>query len=65
MGCLAAQFVANMKTGVGNIYIYPPILGKDYFHDYEYHVWPNLIRVFGNVKLFEGTWLEFQAWCNS
>ena len=67
MGCLAAQFVAKMKTEVGNFYIYPPKLGEDHWQDYEYHVWPNLVRVFNgyDVKIFEGTWSEFQAWCNS
>jgi hypothetical protein len=67
MGCLAAQFVAKMKTDVGNFYIYAPKLGEDHWQDYEYHVWPNLVRVFNgyDVKIFEGTWSEFQAWCNS
>ena len=36
-GCLAAQLVAELKEGAGNIYIYP-INARDCGEEYEYHI---------------------------
>ena len=36
-GCLAAQLVAEMKEGPGNIYVYP-INARDCGEEYEYHI---------------------------
>lgn len=36
-GCLSAQLVAEMKDGVGNIYMYP-ITAKDCGQEYEYEI---------------------------
>ena len=38
MGCLAAQLIANMKDGPGNVYVEKP--HKDRFMiDYTYYIW--------------------------
>jgi hypothetical protein len=73
MSCLAAQLVVQLKHGVGGIYIYAPVLGRDYGQDYEYHVYEDKVIVYhdfpyeGNrydqEPLFEGTWEEFRQFC--
>jgi len=38
MGCLAAQMVASMKDGAGNIYLYS-VDAKNCGQDFEYHIY--------------------------
>jgi hypothetical protein len=72
MGCLAAQLVVQLKHGVGGIYIYAPMTGRDYSQDYEYHVYEDKVIVqncgYGydsghNQVIFEGTWEDFAQFC--
>jgi len=37
MGCLAAQLIAHLKTGIGNIYLYPAGL-RDMDEEYTYFI---------------------------
>lgn len=66
MGCLAAQMIANFKTGVGGFYIYP-VTAKDCGQEYEYHVYHDRITVFGYDRehLFTGPWSTFLDFCKS
>ena len=71
MGCMAAQMVAHFKDGVGGFYIYP-VSSMDCGQDYEYHVYKDKVIVkeagWGKhraKKLFEGSWKDFQTFCNS
>ena len=72
MGCLAAQLVVQLKHGVGGIYIYAPMTGRDYSQDYEYHVYEDKVIVqncgYGydsghNQVIFDGTWEDFAQFC--
>ena len=72
MSCLAAQLVVQLKHGVGGIYIYAPMTGRDYSQDYEYHVYDDKVIVqncntvydSGHYQvIFEGTWQEFAQFC--
>jgi hypothetical protein len=73
MGCLAAQLIVQLKHGVGGIYIYAPMTGRDYSQDYEYHVYEDKVIVYHDFPygespydqepLFEGTWEEFGQFC--
>ena len=72
MGCLAAQLVVQLKHGVGGIYIYAPIVGRDHWQDYEYHVYEDKVIVQNcntvydsghNQVIFDGTWEEFGQFC--
>ena len=72
MSCLAAQLVVQLKHGVGGIYIYAPMTGRDYSQDYEYHVYNDKVIVqncntvydSGHYQvIFEGTWQEFAQFC--
>ena len=72
MSCLAAQLVVQLKHGVGGIYIYAPVLGRDYSQDYEYHVYDDKVIVqdcsYGydsghNQVIFDGTWEDFAQFC--
>ena len=69
MGCLAAQLVANFKTDVGNIYLHPPILGRDDGQEYEYHITDKMVAVILNgwsepdEIIFEGSYEEFFDFC--
>ena len=38
MGCLAAQLIANMKNGPGNVYVEKPRKAR-FMIDYTYYVW--------------------------
>ena len=38
MGCLAAQLVANMKDGPGNVYVEKPRKAR-FMIDYTYYIW--------------------------
>ena len=72
MSCLAAQLVVQLKHGVGGIYIYAPVLGRDYSQDYEYHVYEDKVIVQNcntvydsghNQVIFDGTWEDFAQFC--
>jgi hypothetical protein len=72
MSCLAAQLVVQLKHGVGGIYIYAPVLSRDYGQDYEYHVYDDKVVVqncntvydSGHKQvIFDGTWEEFGQFC--
>ena len=71
MGCLAAQLVSEFKDGVGGFYLYPTT-SKDCGQDYEYYVYEDKVIVkeagwgkYRAKKLFEGSWKDFQTFCNS
>ena len=66
MGCLAAQMIANFKTGVGGFYLYP-VTAKDCGQEYEYHVYHDRVTIrYGNGKnLFTGPWSEFLNFCKN
>jgi len=64
MSCLAAQLVVQLKHGVGGIYIYAPMVGRDHWQDYEYHVYEDKVVVKDpTAVIFEGTWEEFGQFC--
>ena len=64
MSCLAAQLVVQLKHGVGGIYIYAPMVGRDHWQDYEYHVYEDRVVVKDpTAVIFEGTWEEFGQFC--
>jgi len=66
MGCLAAQLVVQLKHGVGGIYIYAPMVGRDHWQDYEYHVYENRVLVKNpGVIIFSGTYKEFSTFCST
>ena len=64
MGCLAAQMIAHFKDGVGGFYIHS-VLETDLGQDYEYHVYPNKVRMtnYDNVEIFNGSWVKFHNFC--
>jgi hypothetical protein len=72
MGCLAAQLIVQLKHGVGGIYIYAPMVGRDHWQDYEYHVYEDKVIVQNcntvydsghNQVIFDGTWEDFAQFC--
>lgn len=70
MGCLAAQMVAEFKTGAGNIYLMPTSRKLDAWQEYEYHIRNKSVTVFdlygeGDTpkrEIFKGSWIEFYNW---
>jgi len=63
MGCLAAQLVANFKTEAGQFYLHAPVLNRDDWQEYEYHIQQDRIFVYSYDKeIFSGTWQEYFAW---
>lgn len=60
MGCLAAQFIALLKTGIGEIYVTNTDTEDDWNFgiDYTYHIRPDSVKVYGGAE-FEGTWKEY------
>lgn len=63
MGCLAAQLIAQFKTGIGGHYLYPVELGQDAGQDYEYHIRQDSVTVYEGVEcggngtpLFQDSW---------
>jgi hypothetical protein len=65
MGCLAAQVVAELKDGPGNIYLYPAGT-RDCWEEYVYIVTGKVgqephIEIEG---IFEGSASEVLAYCN-
>jgi hypothetical protein len=67
MGCLAAQLVAHFKKETGSFYIYPPKLGHDCWQEFEYHIYPDKIKVLGGDQfpIFSGTWEAFAEFCDN
>lgn len=70
IGCLAAQMVAHFKTGTGGIYLHAPILDRDDWQEYEYHVFKDNVKVLemgsdGDTTIFDGSWKEFTHFCSS
>jgi hypothetical protein len=69
MGCLAAQMVTYFKGphGIGGFYLHSPET-TDAGQEYEYHVFPNEVRVIENnwskpdSTIFSGSWKEFAVW---
>ena len=71
MGCLAAQMVTHFKGphGIGGFYLHAPDT-TDAGQEYEYHVYPDEVRVIENgysirnsdKTIFAGTWKEFAYW---
>jgi hypothetical protein len=51
-GCLAAQFIAEMKQGAGGLYVYP-INAKDCGQEYEYHIYVDFDTKNVRLKCFE------------
>jgi hypothetical protein len=69
MGCLAAQMVAHFKTQPGNIYLHAPVLNRDDWQEFEYHVFGDKVIVYGGTLtnaniIFEGDWESFAKFCN-
>ena len=63
MGCLAAQLVANFKTEAGQFYLHAPVLNRDDWQEYEYHIQQDRIFVYSYDKeIFSGTWQEYFNW---
>lgn len=65
MGCLAATIIAELKTEIGGIYIYP-LQVQDADQEYEYHIDNNRVTVKDCDKelIFDGTWNKFYKFCN-
>lgn len=70
MGCLAAQLVATFKKDAGGFYLHSPILGREDWQDYEYHIFEDKVKVYsgtytesGENVIFDGSWLDFIIWC--
>lgn len=66
MGCLAAQLIANFKTGVGGFYIYP-VTANDCGQEYEYHIYQDrvIVKNYNGNTIFNGDWKEFNGFCTS
>ena len=66
MGCLAAQLIANFKTGVGGFYIYP-VTANDCGQEYEYHIYQDrvIVKNYNGNTIFNGDWKEFNGFCLS
>ena len=64
--------VASFKTGGGSFYLHAPILGRDDWQEYEYHVFADKVVVYEGqynstppTILFSGSWSEFEKFCNT
>jgi WYL_2, Sm-like SH3 beta-barrel fold len=69
MGCMAAQLVAYFKKEPGNFYLHAPILNRDDWQDYEYHVFDDKVIVYqmgsnNDNVIFEGSYANFYKFCN-
>ena len=64
--CLSASIVAKLKTGWGNVYLYPVTSG-DCGQEYEYHVYEDHVEIrgypFEDRVIFSGTHHEFKEFC--
>lgn len=67
VGCFAAQLVAHFKKDPGQFYIHAPIVGRDDWQDYEYHVYQNKIQVknYNGREIFYGNWADFAKFCSA
>lgn len=65
IGCLAAQFVAHAKDGIGGIYLCAPLVdGMDSGVSYVYRVKGNRADpLVIEVDDFKGSVAEFVVWC--
>jgi hypothetical protein len=68
MSCLAAQMVKQFKDEAGGIYLYSPILNRDDWQEYEYHVTENRVTVYSGYRsegrvIFDGCWSNFADFC--
>jgi len=61
MGCLTAQFIAHIKKGCGNIYLYPPNT-EDCWEEYTYTIYQEdkqlkikAVSTYGKEVVFDGT----------
>lgn len=68
MLCLSATIVAALKTGWGNIYLYP-ITTKDAWQEYEYHVHEDQVEIIKTYpesrSIFMGSYSEFMEFCKA
>jgi hypothetical protein len=66
MDCLAAQMIARFKTAkVGGIYLHPTTQNQDCWQEFEYHVFPEKVRVMNPENcIFEGPYQEFCLFCS-
>lgn len=66
--CLSASIVAKLKTGWGNIYIYP-VTVSDCGQEYEYHIYEDHVEIrgypFEDRVIFSGSHYEFQDFCKA
>jgi hypothetical protein len=70
MGCLAAQMVNEFKKESGGFYLHPPVLNRDDWQEYEYHVSDNRVIVYSGTFLdgkviFDGCWSKFAEFCSA
>lgn len=69
--CLSASVISKLKTGWGNVYLYPPFAEQDAGQEWEYVIQDDLVSVYHynihneRLKLFEGYYDEFKAYCNN
>lgn len=69
MGCLAAQMVDEFKNDSGGIYLHAPVLNRDDWQEYEYHVSENKVIVYSGTfsegkVIFDGCWNMFAEFCS-
>lgn len=64
MECLAASLISELKTEIGNIYLFPTN-SKDCNQDYEYRIYPDRIEVknYSGSVLHSGDWNSFKQFC--
>ena len=69
MGCLAAQYIAKVKTDIGNHYIVEPELQQDGWQEFEYYVYPDRVEVkccYGDAPIiFTGSYKSFLKWADN
>jgi len=66
MGDVAALLVAHFKKEPYNFYLHPPILGRDDWQEYEYHVHNDKVLVttpLAKEILFLGSWKQLAEFC--
>lgn len=70
MSCLAATIVAELKTGIGDIYLMPR--GINSGQEFEYHIYEDRVEIMDiycsldieDLKIFSGSWNKFYNYCN-
>lgn len=70
MGCLSAQLISHFKTDVGNIYIQPSGIKRDW-EDFEYIIEKNeeqklnvKVNSYNDKEIFNGNVDQFIDFCN-